>query len=310
MAQTDRLPGKEFLPVDGQLKVMSTDQKFQKTETYRDASVLKDRQQIVSRIHQRTEQEIIKVFISFFFCITPLLSLALDPAIGRYGGIIIGATLGCTITFTIPVGMGMLGSREKPLFARGILAGLSALPAGILVGGLFCGIPVVPLIVQSIPVPLLAVLLILGLSHFPEKMIRGFSIFATVIRAAGTIGITLGAFSYMTGVSLLPRMTSLDEALKTVSSIGIVLLGSLPFAEILQRVLKQPWYLPILVLSSVWTHRQQEPFWQQSLQAESHPSFWRSSLSDGWKHENTLISVGGLGISPRQALTVFGIKES
>lgn len=166
--------------------------------------------------------------------------LALDPAIGRYGGIIIGATLGCTITFTIPVGMGMLGSREKPLFARGILAGLSALPAGILVGGLFCGIPVVPLIVQSIPVLLLAVLLILGLSHFPEKMIRGFSIFATVIRAAGTIGITLGAFSYMTGVSLLPRMTSLDEALKTVSSIGIVLLGSLPFAEILQRVLKQP----------------------------------------------------------------------
>ena len=26
--------------------------------------------------------------------------------------------------------------------------------------------------------------------------------------------------------------------------------------------------------------------------------------------EDTLISVGGLGISPRQALTVFGIKES
>lgn len=26
--------------------------------------------------------------------------------------------------------------------------------------------------------------------------------------------------------------------------------------------------------------------------------------------EDTLISVGGLGISPRQALTVFGIKEN
>ena len=50
--------------------------------------------------------------------------LAQDPAIGRYGGIIVGATLGCTITFTIPVGMGMLGEREKPLFAKGILAGL------------------------------------------------------------------------------------------------------------------------------------------------------------------------------------------
>lgn len=166
--------------------------------------------------------------------------LALDLAIGRYGGIIVGATLGCTITFTIPVGMGMLGEREKPLFAKGILAGLSALPVGILVGGLLCGLSIGKLLIQSIPVFLLAVLLILGLSRFPDGMIRGFRVFAEIIRGAGTIGIALGAFSYMTGVQLLPEMTGLDEALGVVSSIGIVLLGSLPFAEILQRLLKKP----------------------------------------------------------------------
>ena len=44
----------------------------------------------------------------------------------------------------------------------------------------------------------------------------------------------------MTGLQLLPGLTPLDEALKVVSSIGIVLLGSLPFAEILQRLLKNP----------------------------------------------------------------------
>ena len=43
--------------------------------------------------------------------------LAQDPAIGRYGGIIVGANLGCPITFTIPVGLGILGERENPLFA-------------------------------------------------------------------------------------------------------------------------------------------------------------------------------------------------
>ena len=155
--------------------------------------------------------------------------LALDPAIGRYGGIIVGATLGCTITFTIPVGM-----------AKGILAGLSALPVGILVGGLLCGLSIEKLLIQSLPVFLLAVLLILGLSRFPDGMIRGFRVFAEIIRGAGTIGIALGAFSYMTGVQLLPEMAGLDEALGVVSSIGIVLLGSLPFAEILQRLLKKP----------------------------------------------------------------------
>lgn len=166
--------------------------------------------------------------------------LAGDPAIGRYSGIIVGATLGCTITFTIPVGMGMLEEREKPLFARGILAGLGALPVGMLVGGMLCGIPVLTLLIESIPVFLLAVLLLLGLKKYPEKMIHGFSIFAAMIRGAGTIGIALGAFSYMTGISLIKGMTPLEDALKVVSSIGIVLLGSLPFAEILQRILKAP----------------------------------------------------------------------
>ncbi|MFR2190200.1 MAG: ethanolamine utilization protein EutH, partial [Blautia sp.] len=35
-------------------------------------------------------------------------------------------------------------------------------------------------------------------------------------------------------------MTPLSEAMKTVSSIGIVMLGSLPMAELLQRLLKVP----------------------------------------------------------------------
>ena len=166
--------------------------------------------------------------------------LAQDPAIGRYGGIIVGATLGCTITFTIPVGMGMLGEREKPLFAKGILAGLCMLPVGILTGGLMCGVSLGKLLFQSIPVLILAILLVFGISRFPDGMIHGFRIFATVIRSAGTIGIAFGAFSYMTGLQLLPGLTPLDEALKVVSSIGIVLLGSLPFAEILQRLLKNP----------------------------------------------------------------------
>ena len=157
--------------------------------------------------------------------------LAQDPAIGRYGGIIVGATLGCTITFTIPVGMGMLGEREKPLFAKGILAGLCMLPVGILTGGLMCGVSLGKLLFQSIPVLILAILLVFGISRFPDGMIHGFRIFATVIRSAGTIGIAFGAFSYMTGLQLLPGLTPLDEALKVVSSIGIVLLGSLPFGQ-------------------------------------------------------------------------------
>ena len=49
------------------------------------------------------------------------VELAADPKVASYAGILVAATLGCTVTFTIPVGMGMVPEKDRPLFARGIL---------------------------------------------------------------------------------------------------------------------------------------------------------------------------------------------
>lgn len=162
------------------------------------------------------------------------------PQFARYAGIIVAATLGCTITFTIPVGMGMLKKGERGTFARGILLGLGAMPVTLLLGGMMCGVPVGYLLIQSLPVFLLSILLMIGIWKFPDQMIHGFSVFAEVIKIAATLGLILGAFSYMTGVSLLPGLTPVEEAMEVVASIGIVMLGSLPVAELLQRILRRP----------------------------------------------------------------------
>ena len=69
---------------------------------------------------------------------------------------------------------------------------------------------------------------------------RGFLHFANAIRFLSTLGLILGAFIYMTDVRAPFPMTPRSEAMKTVSSIGIVMLGSLPMAELLQRLLKVP----------------------------------------------------------------------
>ena len=142
----------------------------------------------------------------------------------RYAGLVIAATLGCTITFTIPVGMGMLKSGDRLFFSRGMLSGLSFLQ----------------IVLQSLPVLLFCFLLMFGIWRFPEQTVRAFTVFADVIRLLTTIGLIAGAFCYMTGFSLLPDLAPLEDAMAVVSSIGIVLLGSLPTAELLQRVLKKP----------------------------------------------------------------------
>ena len=117
------------------------------------------------------------------------------------------------------------------------MLGLVAMPVGLVAGGLFCGLSVLTCLHQNLPIFLLALLLLGGLWKFPEKMVKGFCLLAEGIRWLVTIGLVLAAVESMTGWNPLPGMAPLEEAMATVSSIGIVLLGSLPTAELVRRLL-------------------------------------------------------------------------
>ena len=167
-------------------------------------------------------------------------ALADDALVGRFSGIVAASMFGCTVTFTIPVGMGFLPAEKQDAFARGILYGLIALPFAMVAGAVICGIPFVKALWICLPVLLIAVFMCVGIMKFPAGMIRGFQYFSKGVSALITLGLTLGAVQYMTGWHILPGLTPLEEAMEVVSSIGIVMLGSLPVAELLQRALKRP----------------------------------------------------------------------
>ena len=136
-------------------------------------------------------------------------ALAADAAVGRYAGILAAATLGCTVSFTIPLGIGMVKGEEASDFFRGLLIGLAVLPAALLVGGLCSGMAFLPLLVQTLPVLLLAILLMAGLRFLPWQTLVGFSWFARLIRWLSIIGLVLGAVQYISGTVLLPGLAPL-----------------------------------------------------------------------------------------------------
>lgn len=166
--------------------------------------------------------------------------LAVDAQIGSYAGIVVSSIFGCTVVFTIPVGMGMIREEDRGCFARGIMLGLIAMPVGLTVGGILAGLSLPVCIWQNLPVFAMALFLLLGLWKIPERMIRGFCIFAKGIHFIITIGLVLGAVEYLCGVEVVEGMTPLTEAMEVVAAIGIVMLGSLPVTEFLQRILREP----------------------------------------------------------------------
>jgi ethanolamine transporter len=100
---------------------------------------------------------------------TLAMELAQNQQAGELAGAITSSMLGCTIVFSIPVGLSLIQKGDRAFFAKGLLIGLISIPVGTLIGGMVAGFPMGMVVSNTIPVALLALILILGLKFIPEK---------------------------------------------------------------------------------------------------------------------------------------------
>ena len=154
------------------------------------------------------------------------VDMAADPVIGLFSGIFIASTFGCTMIFTIPV--------------HGIMSGLIILPVTLVLAALFSGIDLLYAVGQSLPIILLSLILAWGMKKAPARMASAFTVLAKIIQAVSIIGILAGLIEYLTGFKLLPGILPLSEALLNAALCGIMLIGSLPLAEIMTRIFRKP----------------------------------------------------------------------
>jgi len=168
------------------------------------------------------------------------VDLARDTQFGLFSGVVISSIFGCTLVYSIPVGLGFLAEDDRPYFTRGILIGLVSMPFSIIAAALVLKLALGYVLWNCLPVFLLSLFLGIGILRKPDTMIRGFQVFAKAIRFVAILGLTLAAFAHLSDIPLLPGLLPLQEAMQTVSAICIVMLGSMPLAELVQRLLKVP----------------------------------------------------------------------
>ena len=168
------------------------------------------------------------------------MELAINKQAGYFSGLIVASMLGCTIVFSIPVGLGLIERKDQPYFAKGLLIGLLTVPVGSVIGGMIAGYDMNMVLVNSIPVIALSIFLALGLKFIPDGMIKGCIVFGQFIVVVITVGLAAAAFQSMTGVVLIPGMSPIGDALAIIGQIGVVLLGTFPVLSILTKVLDKP----------------------------------------------------------------------
>ena len=166
--------------------------------------------------------------------------LALTPQAGQFGGLIVGAMLGPTIVFTIPVALGILQKEDLEPLARGVLAGVVTIPLGALAGGLAAGFPLGMVLRNLIPIVLIALLLALGLWRVPGAMVKGFAVFGKVVVAVITVGLAAAIVEALTGLVLIPGLAPIEEGFAVVGEIAIVLAGAFPLVFVVTKAFQKP----------------------------------------------------------------------
>jgi ethanolamine transporter len=168
------------------------------------------------------------------------VELARDPRFGLLCSFVICSIFGCTVVYSIPVGLGFLKEEDWPYFTKGILLGLTAMPAAIIVACLMLKMNLGATLWNCMPVFLLSLALGVGVMKKPDLMIRGFRGFAKLIRKMAILGLMLGAVSHLSGLTLIPKLMPLKESMQIIISLSIAMLGSMPLSELIQRILKVP----------------------------------------------------------------------
>ncbi len=107
------------------------------------------------------------------------------------------------------------------------------------------------ILMNMIPVLIVAVLVALGLKFIPEKMINGFQIFAKFLVALITIGLAAAVVKFLLGWELIPGLDPIFmapgdkpgevmRAIEVIGSISCVLLGAYPMVLLLTRWFEKP----------------------------------------------------------------------
>lgn len=165
--------------------------------------------------------------------------LASTKEMGLFSGIIIASTLGATISFSIPVAIGMISKEDERYFSKGVMIGITSIPFGCLAAGIWSKINIGTLIWNLLPIFIFSVLLGIGLLKFHNVLMKGFNIFGKLIMALSVLGLLLQGVEAIFQIKVISGLAPLFESTYIVGKIAFVLAGAYPMLEVINRIFKE-----------------------------------------------------------------------
>ena len=167
-------------------------------------------------------------------------ALCATKEMGDYNAFVVSSMMGCVISFTIPFALGLVPTARRGDFFLGTLCGIATIPVGCLLAGVMCGLSPGALLLNLLPLVLLALLVGAALLLFPKAAMRCFEVFGLFMKALAVIGLALAIFTHLSGVTVDENLDTLENAALVCVRAAVTLSGALPMMYAVTRLLRRP----------------------------------------------------------------------
>ena len=159
---------------------------------------------------------------------------------GYFNGLVIASMMGATISFTIPFSLEVVKIEQHKKMLTGILCGIITIPFGCFAAGIIAKLPIIPLLINTVPLIIFSVLISWGLLKFPDVCVKIFMCLGIFIKIIITTGLAIGILKFLTGIEIIKGLTSYEEAGMVILNAMAILTGAFPMVYILSKVLAKP----------------------------------------------------------------------
>ena len=181
------------------------------------------------------------------------VEVATDPAVGMFNALVVSSMFGCTVSFTIPFALGLVSKENYRELCFGLLCGIVTIPIGCFVSGLICGLPLITLLVDLLPLVIFSGIIAAALIFLPNVCVKVFKIFGFAIKALIILGLVMGIYNFLIlkithldlfgnsfNIPLIPGLETLEEGAKVCLNACIVMTGMFPLVALISKALKKP----------------------------------------------------------------------
>lgn len=166
-------------------------------------------------------------------------NIALNSNMVYFSGVLMASILGCTLSFTLPLALGIIKKDSLKEFFLGIIFGMSVIPLGLFLAGLFLKIPINIILLNLIPLFIISFIMIIGIVYFKDLTIKILSKLSKGILFLSIFGFVIVGFQQISGVIIFKELMPLKDTLSIVGNIAIFLGGAYVMLEIINRCLNK-----------------------------------------------------------------------